>query len=100
MTYKHPTCSTCKHWYKPTDNGYLPIKVGTCNRIPPEWETCTWDSDLNNVLKDKHKETKAFANDGSSYCAYLSTTSDFYCPMHSKLVGGNIDWEWGHPKQP
>ena len=97
MTNKHPTCSTCKHWNGPSDDEYIPLKIGLCNRIPPEWETCDWDSELQNVLKDEHKDTKAYANEGSSNSAFLSTTPDFYCPMHSDLVGDDVVWKWGHP---
>jgi len=47
-----------------------------------EWE----EIGIERVLKEEWEGTTAFANDGSSYVAYLTTKAEFGCTMHEEDV--------------
>jgi hypothetical protein len=96
------TCKTCKWWDRPkptTFNGearaarpYNTIysKTNVCKRIPMEDDAWDWkeiersDEKRELVLREEWENTTAFACDGSSYIAYLSTQAEFGCTMHEE----------------
>lgn len=75
------TCETCKYWDVRTDISVLTL--GQCELIPM-WEYATeWNEECDGrVVKEKHKDCLAFAEDGSGYIAFLLTRPNFGCPMH------------------
>ena len=77
-------CGTCKHWEvadkHETGHG---LGLGRCNNIPMFWDATEWDEDgEGRKFLDQYKNTKAFAQDGSDYSAYLLTLPEFGCVSH------------------
>ena len=78
------TCETCKHWKQPEawTTGYG-LGLGRCQNIPMFWDATEWDEEgEGRKFLDQYKDTKAFAQDGSDYSAYLLTKPDFGCVSH------------------
>lgn len=76
-------CKTCKHWDTSDSFTYSHYEMGTCNKIPHEWNAFEWADDGNGrTLKEEYKDVLAIANDASSYYADLSTFAEFGCVMH------------------
>jgi hypothetical protein len=78
------TCETCKHWDEAGEyeTGYG-LGLGTCKNIPMFWDATEWNGDGDGrKFLDQYKDTKAFAQDGSDYKAYMLTKSDFGCVSH------------------
>lgn len=73
------TCKTCQHW------GEYSKALGRCKKIPLHYDAFEWRADSDNlVVKEKYKDVKAFAQDGSDYIAFLLTQEDFMCVMHEE----------------
>lgn len=79
------TCETCKHWKQPEKwtPGYR-LGLGRCQNIPMFWDATEWDKEGSRKFLDQYKDTKAFAQDGSDYMAYLLTRPDFGCVSHEE----------------
>lgn len=78
------TCETCKHWNKSDEWGtWYGLGVGRCQNIPMFCDATEWDEEgEGRKFIDKYKESKAFAQDGIDYPAYLLTRPDFGCVSH------------------
>jgi len=76
-------CRTCKYWTKVEEwaTGHHQ-GLGLCDNVPMLWNATIWNKEGERVLSDKYKDTKAFAQDGSDYTAYLLTAPDFGCVSH------------------
>ena len=73
-------CSNCKYWDEGKTFGVDDeLCVSRCNRIPMFWDSTAWADD--GQSRKFINDSKAFAQDGSDYNAYLLTKPDFYCNM-------------------
>ena len=96
------TCKNCKYWGRefedfdddiengrfpptkilcPTDyskNAFYNKQHKQCGRVPMIDDVVGWHKDFDGLVLNR-PELKAFAHDGSSYMAFLTTLEDFYC---------------------
>ncbi len=78
-------CGTCRYW-KEKQGNYLP-DFGYCNAITMSYDKTEWSTDKSKrVLKEEHKNVKAFVEDGSDYYAALLCTKYFFCNMYEESL--------------
>lgn len=77
-------CETCKYWEKSLkyETGHS-LGLGMCKNIPMFWDATEWSKDGDSrSFRDKYKDVKAFARDGSDYKAFVLTKPNFGCVSH------------------
>ena len=79
-------CKNCKYWKETNSYPIEGEKLGKCKKVQMFWNCTEWvekGDDCVRELNKKHKDDKAFVQDGSDYIAYLITKEEFGCNQFS-----------------